>query len=58
MAPELLNGESYSIKVDIYSYGIVLWEIAARKTPYIELNQPMAIVKYVLDGNRPSLKFI
>ena len=26
-APEILNDEQYSEKADIYSYGMVLWEI-------------------------------
>jgi len=34
MAPELLDNRQYSIKVDVYSYAVVLWEICARKTPY------------------------
>merc|ERR1712063_244476 len=27
MAPEMLTGEKYDFKVDVYSYGYVLWEI-------------------------------
>jgi len=25
MAPEIFNNEPYSLKADVYSYGIVLW---------------------------------
>ena len=59
MAPQLLEGKQYSIKVDVYSYGILLWEILVRKTPYSNLNSPMAILKYVaIDRQRPSLELI
>ncbi len=34
MAPEVINGENYTEKADVYSYGIILWEIAAREPPY------------------------
>lgn len=34
MAPEVITGEQYSEKADIFSYGIILWEIAAREKPY------------------------
>jgi len=34
MAPEVINGEDYSEKADVYSYGIILWEIITRQVPY------------------------
>ena len=54
MAPELLEGKQYSLKVDVYSYGILLWEILSRRTPYSNLQNFMAIIKYVaIDHKRP-----
>ena len=59
MAPELLEGKQYSLKVDVYSYGILLWEILSRRTPYSNLQNPMAILKYVaMDRKRPDLSSI
>eukprot|EP01137_Pigoraptor_chileana_P032458 Opistho-2@21841 len=34
MAPEVLKGISMTEKSDVYSYGILLWELADRGTPY------------------------
>jgi serine/threonine protein kinase len=48
MAPELLSNKQYSLKVDVYSFGVLLWEICARKTPYHNLPNQMDIVRHVL----------
>jgi len=56
MAPELLiSTGNYSYKVDVYSYGIVLWEIVSGNAPFKGLD-PTQIVAQVLTYNlRPSI---
>eukprot|EP01052_Picozoa_sp_SAG31_P010214 SAG31_NODE_552_length_14204_cov_14.295356_8_plen_484_part_00 len=39
MAPEVLRGEEYSLSADMYSYGVVLWELTQRREPLKHLNQ-------------------
>lgn len=34
MAPEVLRGEEYSKAADVYSFGMLLWEMIARKVPF------------------------
>jgi serine/threonine protein kinase len=37
MAPEVFRGDqNYTKKVDVFSFRIVLWELATRKTPWKE----------------------
>ena len=33
-APEIIRGRDYDSSVDVYSYGITLWEIQTAKNPY------------------------
>src|SRR3569623_1366021 len=34
MAPEVLAGQAYTYSADVYSYAIVMWEIAAQAEPW------------------------
>eukprot|EP01133_Synstelium_polycarpum_P011935 gene11935-13910_t len=38
MAPELLVGEDYTEKVDVYAFGIILWELGTGELPYSGLD--------------------
>ncbi|CAD8183086.1 unnamed protein product [Paramecium octaurelia] len=60
MAPEVFQNFPYTIKADVYSYAIVLWEICCRETPYKQLSTNLpAIMKLVtVDHGRPDLNLI
>lgn len=65
MAPEIFRGDStYTAAVDVYSFGIVLWELATRETPWCGLaggahpNTPdffVALNDALQCGHRPGL---
>jgi serine/threonine protein kinase len=55
-APELLSAADrakYSIKVDVYSFGMVLWEMAERRRPFDHLTSRFDIMDAIRAGNRP-----
>jgi serine/threonine protein kinase len=55
-APELLRGErDYTAAIDVYSFGVILWELATRGAPFAELADQFAITAAVLAGQRPPV---
>lgn len=54
-APEILDGAPPSRMSDMYSFGVVMWEIAARLVPFSELRFGHQIEEAVRRGQRPAL---
>ncbi|XP_022748747.1 uncharacterized protein LOC111298229 isoform X2 [Durio zibethinus] len=57
MAPELLNGSSSRVseKVDVFSFGIVLWEILTGEEPYANMHYGGIIGGIVSNTLRPPV---
>ena len=63
MAPELfVGGTKYGPEVDIYSFGMIMWELATRKVPWAEeiaetqyIHFFGALSKALEDGDRPGV---
>jgi serine/threonine protein kinase len=34
MAPEVIRGFKYTEKADVFSFAVIMWELATRKPPY------------------------
>jgi len=55
MAPEVALREPYNEKVDVYSFGIMLWQMARDNLPFTGLGKT-AFMQEVVRGNaRPKL---
>ncbi|KAI7754080.1 hypothetical protein M8C21_009595 [Ambrosia artemisiifolia] len=55
MAPEVLNGNPYNRKCDVYSFGICLWEIYCCDMPYPDLSFSEVTSAVVRQNLRPDI---
>ena len=58
MAPEVLNASNYTNKADIYSFGIVMYEVITRETPYKGKTHEEIHTQILLHRLRPDLSII
>jgi len=56
MAPEVIASSRYTEKADVYSFGIIMWEIAARKPPYYGIDVSEVAHRVVHQNYRPPIK--
>ena len=54
-APEVQKNEQYTEKCDVYSYGIILWELLTRKEVFGEVRWISEVEKMVQRGDRPEI---
>lgn len=55
MAPEVIEHSPYNEKADVFSFGILLWELLTARVPYSEMTPLQAAVGVVQKGLRPQL---
>lgn len=55
MAPEMIQHRPYTQKVDVYSFGIVLWELLTGMVPFQNMTAVQAAFAVVNRGVRPSI---
>lgn len=54
MAPEVIRGESYSEKCDVFSFSMILYQMATKILPLAELTSTVIMEKYKNELYRPS----
>ncbi|GBC42854.2 kinase-like domain-containing protein [Rhizophagus irregularis DAOM 181602=DAOM 197198] len=55
IAPEIFKGSSFSKKSDIYSLGMVMWELTTGCKPFDNVKHDHNLIYNILDGERPKI---
>ncbi|CAB4443346.1 unnamed protein product [Rhizophagus irregularis] len=54
IAPEVLNGEPYTLSSDIYSFGVIMTELSFGKPPFYNRKHDISLVLEICNGIRPE----
>lgn len=54
MAPEIINGTNYNTSVDVYAYGVIIYELITKTFAYSNLPL-MQVINKVTYGYRPTI---
>ena len=55
IAPEIFQGQKYTEKSDIYSFGMIMWEIMTGRRPFWDRNHDVDLIIEIVDGLRPPI---
>ncbi|RIB21651.1 kinase-like domain-containing protein [Gigaspora rosea] len=55
IAPEIFIDEGYTKASDIYSFGMIMWEMITGQNPFSDSNHNELLVLDILNGLRPEI---
>ncbi|GBC40198.2 kinase-like domain-containing protein [Rhizophagus irregularis DAOM 181602=DAOM 197198] len=56
IAPEVLNGEPYTLSSDIYSIGVIMAELSTGKPPFYKRNHDNSLALKICNGLKPEFE--
>ncbi|RIB25859.1 kinase-like domain-containing protein [Gigaspora rosea] len=54
IAPEIFSGQPYTFATDIYSLGLLMWEITSGRQPFENIKDYCTLVSIICKGERPD----
>lgn len=55
MSPEVMQSQRYTEKADVFSFGIILWEVLFRQVPYQGYNSVQVSIAVITQNLRPPI---
>ncbi|RHZ79730.1 hypothetical protein Glove_141g61 [Diversispora epigaea] len=57
IAPEVLSGEEYTKAADVYSFGMIAYEMVTGFAPYYNIRHDRDLARQIYNGLRPKIPF-
>ncbi|RGB42988.1 kinase-like domain-containing protein [Rhizophagus diaphanus] len=55
IAPEIFQGFAFSKESDVYSMGMIMWELTTGCKPFANIGHDHALIYQIIDGTRPAI---
>ena len=55
LAPEALSKKPHTKELDIYSFGMIMWEFTTGEKPFYNMPHDHHLIIYILEGTRPKI---
>ncbi|GES91906.1 kinase-like domain-containing protein [Rhizophagus clarus] len=55
IAPEIFTGGAFSKESDIYSIGMIMWELTTGCKPFADIEHDTNLIYKIIDGKRPEI---
>ncbi|RGB22675.1 kinase-like domain-containing protein [Rhizophagus diaphanus] len=55
IAPEIFKGSEFTKEADIYSLGMIMWELTTGRKPFDNVEHDHNLIYKILDGERPEI---
>src|SRR6266536_2296251 len=55
IAPEIFKGAKFSKESDIYSMGMIMWELTTGCQPFANIEHDADLIYIIIDGKRPEI---
>jgi serine/threonine protein kinase len=55
IAPEIFKGCKFSKSSDVYSMGMIIWEITTGRKPFDDVEHDITLIFEIIDGKRPII---